>query len=385
MPGLNEKGSIKMNRTKIFFAVLWAIWLCSQTYAQDRGWPLSAAWSPDGETIAVGSSTGIWFFDTGFKELGFVKTSPEEIIGSSLSLDWNASGDLLAVGYPGNNPSGPIHIIDEGELEIVTLIEYGDIYSPVLWHPEMNLVMSGDWMGNTYVWDALSGEKVFHFEETDEQTAFAFNPTVGACWLSERTIAAITSFEVYIIDSANGETLRSFDTGRPLGHADCNSEHQSITEGGNLVDFDTNMVAPRFAKTSAGIGEWEFHVKHAVLSPDLRQIVTNEEGCRIRVIDAHNGEVLAELEGSIIYDYAQRYTNSISWHPDGSRFMTVGQLGDIRVWDGQSYELLQRYDGFDMGDELAERSLPIFWGDNWNEIDISSFKCLQEFVARTSG
>lgn len=374
-----------MKWPKIFFVALWAIWLCSLTYAQDRGWPLSAVWSPDGETIAVGTSTGVWFFDAGFNQLGFVKTLPEKIIGSSLSLDWNSSGDLLAVGYPGNNPSGPIHVIDVSELTVITHINYEDIYSPVVWNPESNLILSGDWWGNTDVWDAISGEQVFHFQEQAERTAFFANPTVGACWLSERTIAAITSFEVYIIDFATGETLSSFDTGRPLYGADCNSEHQSITKGGNLVDFDTNVVAPSFVKMSAGIGEWEFHVKHAILSPDLRQIVTNEEGCRIRVIDAHNGEVLAELEGGIVYDFAHRYTNSISWHPDGSRFMTVGQLGDIRVWDGQSYDLLQRYDGFDMGDELAERLLPIFWDDNWNKVDISSFKCLQEFVARESG
>ena len=250
-----------MNRTKSFFATLCTILLCGLAYAQDRGWPISAVWSPDGETIAVGSSTGIWLFDTGFKELGFVKTVPEEIIGSSLSLDWNASGNLLAVGYPGNNPSGPIHIIDVGKRELVTLIEYGDIYSSARWHPEKDLVVSGDWKGNTYVWDAVSGERVFHFEEYDEQKAFAFNKTVGVCWLSGRTIAVITEFEVYIIDFANGETLNAFDTGRPLGHAACNSQHQSITVGGSLVDFDTEMVAPRFAKTYPGIGAWEFHVK----------------------------------------------------------------------------------------------------------------------------
>ena len=373
-----------MNRLKTLAAAVWAISLCGFTYAQDRGWPLSAVWNPDGKTIAVGSSTGVWFFDTGFNELGFVKTLPEEIIGSSLSLDWNASGDLLAVGFPGINPSGPIHIIDVNKLRVIAVIEYEEIYTPVRWHPEKNLILSGDKRGNTDVWDAVSGENVFHFEESDEQTAFAWNPTVGVCWLSGQKIAAITKFEVYIIDFVNGEILTSFDTWRLLGHADCNSEYQSITVGGNLVDFGTETVAPRFSKTHAGIGEWEFHVKHAVLSPDLRQIVTNEEGCRIRVIDAHNAEVLAKLDGGIIYDGANRYTQSISWHPDGSRFITVGQLGDIRVWDGQSYELIQRFDGFDMGDELAERLLPIFWDDNWSEVDVDSLKCLQEYVAIAS-
>ena len=374
-----------MTKLHLFCAAATVILLCGIASTQDRGWPLSAVWSPDGETIAVGTSTGVWFFDAGFNELGFVNTSPAAILGSSLSLDWNASGDLLAVGYPGINPSGPIHIIDVGEVEIVTLIEYGDIYSPVRWHPEENLILSGNYLENTDVWDAVSGENVFHFEETDEQTAFAWNPTVGVCWLSKRTIAAITRFEVYIIDSANGETLHSFDPGRPLNHANCNGDHKVITEGGYLVNLDTGTVMKAFTGVSDGIGGWEFYVKGAVMSPDSRQIATNEEGCRIRVIDARNGELLAELEGGIVFDGATRYTHSISWHPDGSRFMTVGQLGDIRVWDGQSYELLQRYDGFDMGDELAERSLPIFWDDNWDEIDISSMKCLQEFVALTSG
>lgn len=373
-----------MSRTKIFFATLCTIWLCNLAYAQDRGWPLSAVWSPDGETIAVGTSTGVWFFDAGFNELGFVKTLPEAIIGSSMSLHWNASGDLLAVGYPGINPSGPIHVIDVGEQEVNTVIEYEDIYSPVRWHPEINLVMSGDKRENTDIWDALSGEKVFHFEETDEQTAFGWNPTVGVCWLSERTIAAITRFEVYIIDIVSDETLRSFDPGWSLYHAECNSDHKVITHDGNLVNLDTDTVTQAFTGVTDGIGSWEFYVKGAVMSPNSRKIATNEEGCRIRVIDAKNGELLAEMAGGIVYDFANRYTHSVSWHPDGGRFVTVGQLGDVRVWDGQSYELLQRYDGFDMGDELAERSLPIFREDIWNDINLNSMDCLQELAAITS-
>lgn len=374
-----------MYKIRVVLAVALSLALCGVATAQERGWPLSAVWSPDGETIAVGSSTGIWFLDNGFNDLGFVKTAPEEIIGSSLSLAWHTSGELLAVGYPGTNPSGPIHIIDVGELEIVRLLEYPDIYSPVRWHPSRNLIASGDWRGNTDIWDAVSGEKVFHFEENNEQTAFAWNPTVGVCWLSERMIAAITKFEVYIIDVENDETLRSFDVPYVLDRAKCNGEHQFITHGGYLVDLDAGSITKTFSRVRTGIGNWEFYVKSAAMSPDSRQIATNEEGCRIRVVGVRNREILAELEGGIVYDFAQRYHDSISWHPDGSRFVTVGQLGDIRVWDGQTYELLQRYDGFDIGDELAERLLPILWDNNWDQIDINKYKCLQDFVELTSG
>ena len=42
------------------------------------------------------------------------------------------------------------------------------------------------------------------------------------------------------------------------------------------------------------------------------------------------------------------FRESLAWHPDGSRFAAVGQLGGIRVWDAETHKLLRRYEGFEI-------------------------------------
>ena len=64
------KEGTPMIRFGLLIATVWVASLCSVTYAQDRGFASAIEWSPDGETIAVASSTGVWFFDTGLQRIG---------------------------------------------------------------------------------------------------------------------------------------------------------------------------------------------------------------------------------------------------------------------------------------------------------------------------
>ena len=108
-----------MNRILSISILLAVLFISKSTDAQDRGWAASIAWSPDGETIAIGSTTGIWFFDNDFAEVGHVQVQQGE--GEpARSLAWNASGDLLAVGYPRAYAGGPIQIIDVRKREVIS-------------------------------------------------------------------------------------------------------------------------------------------------------------------------------------------------------------------------------------------------------------------------
>ena len=83
------------------------------TYAQDRGWASSIAWSPDGQTIAVGSSAGVWLFDNDFNEVGYVNIDQRERNRSSF-VEWNAFSDLLV--YAGPNIDSA-KIVDVSKLD----------------------------------------------------------------------------------------------------------------------------------------------------------------------------------------------------------------------------------------------------------------------------
>ena len=354
-----------MKRLALFLAVVWAISLCGIAAAQDRGWATSIAWSPDGETIAIGSSAGIWFFDNEFNELGRVPVKLNNLKpwyegDSPRSLDWHAAGELLAVGFP-MSMSGPPQIIDVSKREVINEIDPPWPWSHILWHPEDNRIIAGLYGGETYIWDALTGEKLFYFEESAERDDFEVPPeyalptslTTGVCWITESIVGIVTARGVYVVDVEINRMLQWFDIGWHQDTADCNSDYKAITANGWLIDLKTGAHTRIFKRVTS-----DFDLEGAISpltyldaarSPDGSQIASITEGCHINVYDGHNGALLAEMLGGI---YLSRvafpfFQDSIAWHPDSSRFAVVGQFGSISVWDAETYELLRRFDGFE--------------------------------------
>jgi WD40 repeat protein len=61
-----------------------------------RGWVRVVAWSPDGETLAVGSSGGIWLYSA--ENLGATPRLLEGHMATIYSVAWSLDGTLLASG-----------------------------------------------------------------------------------------------------------------------------------------------------------------------------------------------------------------------------------------------------------------------------------------------
>ena len=383
-----------MKRLALCMALIYVIWACNITSARDRGFALSIAWSPDGETIAVGSTNGVWLFDSEFNEVGYVEIRPDSRkLTLPISLEWNAAGNLLAVGYPTvRDDGGDIQIINVDDLEIITRIYLKNweewLWSQAVWHPTENLIAAGTWLGNTYVWDAQTGEALFHFEESDEKNVFNSNSTLAVCWFTESVIAIVTGFETYVVNFELNETLQSFDIRTVIDHVDCDSDYRVIAglrkiidlKSGAFVDFErieidrANSMFPFEADLWPADQDVEF-------SPDGSKILRIEEGCLIQVFDGHTGRLLAQIPGGIYLvqeSGAALFRDSLAWHPDGSRFATVGQFGGIRILDAESYEVLQRFDGFETSytttanvlfNRLSEGEL--------NVINASKMRCIE--------
>ena len=380
-----------MTRLTLFFAAVWMVSLCGITYAQDRGWATSIAWSPDGQTIAIGSSTGIWFFDSDFNELGHVqvkRNNPRRWLpegDSPRSLDWNAAGELLAVGFP-MTLTGPIQIIDVSRREVINEIDLGGLWSHVLWHPEDNRIIAGIYVGKTYILDALTGEELFYFKQRDKRTVFFPNTTLGVCWITESIVGIVATWGIYVVDVEVNTTLQRFDTTYFQAVADCNSDYKIITATGEFFDLKAGTQADIFKR----IPQVEWLSPRVNLdvawSPDGSQIASITEGCYIHVYDGHNGALLAEIRGGIYLSQIAFpfFQDSIAWHPDSSRFAVVGQFGDISVWDAKTYELLQRFDGFESGymatngilfERLSE--------EKRNIIDAGKMPCIEKMSLET--
>ena len=366
------------------------IWASPYASAQDRGIATAIDWSPDGETIAIGSSEGVWLFDTDFNDLGFVDVGLTEWWHWPTSLEWNAAGTLLAVGYPVDSYPGAseIQIIDVDRLEIITEINLGYLkewlWTEVAWHPLANRIAAGGYWGKSFIFDALTGTSEFRFEPSDWPDQAPPNTTIAVCWFTESVIAFLHSQETFIVDVELNKTLHSVETYLWLP-PDCYKDYKIVTQAGYLVDaktgahvdaFDDIAIDPADIVIPLERDDWE-PTQYMEFSPDGEKILRATQGCRLQLYDGHSGKLLAKFPGGIflVQDFgAKIFRDSLAWSPDGSQFAAVGQFGGIRVWDAESRKLLRRYDGF----ELSYPALAGYLPSKLNEEELKLIDALKE-------
>ena len=336
-----------MYRMRVFLAIAWALALGGIGYAQDRGWATAIAWSPDGETIAVGSSTGVWLFDNDFIESGYVATPEFEGFPPD-SLDWNAAGDMIALSIRDNFDT-PLLIVSTESRRVVARIAAWFPIS-VRWHPEENIVVSVSFF-EVSIWDALTGEQLVTIDKLKppELEVRYFNHLFSVCWMSKDVIAVAGDYDIFIVRVSDQKALMTFGN-RGSVAVDCHRNVKMVTTEGDVYDL---VIGRRLETQSqfATLNDYTVDYVSVAWSPDGSKIVANGNSgmCRFGVFDGETTEILAELQGSFsrVHDYL-RYADSIAWHPDGSRFAVVGQF-DIRLWDAKTYTLLHRYEGFEVG------------------------------------
>jgi len=336
-----------MKRVTLFIAAAWVMSLCGVTLAQDRGAASSIAWSPDGETIAVGSTTGLWFFDNEFNHRGFVEVELG-MSGWPKFVDWNSTGDYVVFA---NMLTNPISIVDVRKFNVITEIDKAIPWVQIRWHPKANHIVNGA-PGSTRIFDAITGEELYNYNLPEEELHLGNFESLGFCWYRENTLIIVHTQRILVVDPAEKTLLQSIDsalfTSRPV---DCNREHQILSIHGRLFDLETaafTWIPDRSFLSEDGFS----HSKSVAVawSPDSNHFVANLTGCLVRVFDGRTGKVVAGIPGGVggLGPSIYFFIDSIAWHPDGSRFAVVGQFGDIRVWNAETFELLQRFDGFEL-------------------------------------
>ncbi len=338
-----------------FHVATWITMLCGITHAQDRGAASSIAWSPDGETIALASSTGLWLFDNNFNEIGSVDIESNYRFPTRF-VEWNSTGDLVAVT---DMHGRPIRVVDIGELKVITEIDAGLPWSRTRWHPSVNRIVSGTQFGQTRIWDAITGEEVFHFDShalyPDDRR---YHETLGLCWFNDVALIIVSLQRMFVVDVDEESIMKEFGPDAFFSaHVVCNPERQILSVHGQLYDLETAFHTWNFLQ---GIKRDDYgpHPEPVAVewSPDSRLIVANLTGCLVRVYDGRSGKIIAELSGGASNLGASPYyfVDSIAWRPDGSRFAVVGDI-EIRVWDSETFELLQRFDGFSLDPSMMAR------------------------------
>jgi WD40 repeat protein len=110
----------------------------------------AVSWSPDGTTLAIGGTLGVWLYDT---------------------QDWSAAPTLLSMSTVSDlafSPDGTrLAVITEARMSILDSATYTELYqlearSPVEWSPDSTLIATENgtaFGGEIILWDAESGEQ----------------------------------------------------------------------------------------------------------------------------------------------------------------------------------------------------------------------------------
>ncbi len=347
--------------------------------AEDRGIATAIAWSPDGETIAVASTTGLWLFDTEFNEIGYIPT-PELDVYPASTLDWHSSGDWIAISNHNYHERKrhsrgrsfendfPVLVIDVSRQTVISAVQFPRLATEIRWHPQDMLILGGEYDGTVKILDPMSGGFPFTYLKSRAAPYHEYNRAIALCWLSHSLLSIVTRYEVYVVDYVKKLTVHTISTENPrsgLGFevADCHPSGKIITDLGYFIDSVGATEQRIYSHDNSFTFKDYWYDESPIVairwSPDGSQIATNGNAglCRIGIFDGNTFELRAELQGSHAWSYGRFHADSIAWRPDGNRFAIVGKL-DIRVWDANTYQLLTKFEGFQKRNPVPRDALP---------------------------
>ncbi|GAK58392.1 WD-repeat protein [Candidatus Vecturithrix granuli] len=131
---------------------------------------------------------------SGFELLHTLKSSE----GSIFSLAWSPDGKTIAIG----TTDSAIQLWDGQSGELRAILKHKSPVSTILWAPDGQMLATGLWNKSLYLWDARSGALSWTLEHSGIISSLTWNPDA-------RIIAAGTGEKlVYLWNAKNGELLR---------------------------------------------------------------------------------------------------------------------------------------------------------------------------------
>ncbi len=293
-------------------------------YIEDVPIPaVSAAFSPDGRTCAIGSETGISVRNAHTFNLlkSLMENIGSEDIGSLAARDIGSLGSVVfspdgnTIASCGGND---IHLWDSQTNQLLkTLIGHTDSVNSVVFSPDRKTIASASNDRTIRLWNVNTREHI-------------------------KTLMGHTNSVSSVVFSPDGNTIASGSNDKTIRLWNANTGELLKTLKGHIENINTVAFSPNGKTIISGSGRLVYRGE--------REDVGTCVGQEIRLWNAHTGELLKILKGHI------SVVNSVVFSPDGNTIASASghwcgyeskaSAGEeIRLWNAHTGELLKTLTG----------------------------------------
>jgi WD40 repeat protein len=302
-----------------------------------RGSTSQLAWSPDGETLAVGGQfsyliqsdlPGVWLYN-----LGQIQDKPRllqiDYQGhpglSAESVAFSPDGRLLAAG--GYDYTVRLWDVESGE-QIAVLPGHGDTVDAVAFSPDGKLLASGSWYHEVWLWDVdtHSIQAILNDEyNSGGLYSLAFSPD------GKQLVSAGSEMHIWDVDT---HTLTSsIPLPLPTRFSYPSVYSVAYSPSGDMIAYAgwENLLRLWNVQDNTEVGVFEvpgntLSIYSIAFNPDGSLLATGNSDGTVRIWDVETQTQLVVLEGHA------NEVRSVAFNPDGKILASSSRDGTVRLW-----------------------------------------------------
>ncbi|MCQ3929789.1 MAG: hypothetical protein DPW16_04970 [Chloroflexi bacterium] len=322
-----------------------------------RGSANSIAWSPDGASLIVAGSLGLWLYEDNFQVVTHLVSTSEEILLAA----WSPDGTRIA----GATNSNGIKIWDVATgLQLTTIAsDTFDTFS-LKWSPDSSKLATASY-DQIRVWDSVSGQFLAALpEQVNSVSTLVWNPSgsqLAGAWDGTIYIWDTTTYEQMNTFSLQSGRFKSIDWSIANKIAVTNLNAQQIL----LLDGATGKLEQKFdgevsqvawssdgnllaGTANSDVQVWDamnFYRKSTLIDhlgavreikwkPNSKVLAASSMDNNVRIWDTLIGQVMTHID-----DHTSS-VESVTWMSTESQIGAGYKSGEVRLWNFQINNLV---------------------------------------------